>query len=145
MARVLIVDGDWVQREIIAEVIAAAGHEICGSAHSSEEAISMATARPPDVLIADVRLLGSVDAAVAIRAACQCRIIFLGGFMDTETRERMRVAEPSVILVTPVTDTQIIGAVGIATYRPGSLRPSRQAPAPQLLPEPVPAVQVRQS
>jgi hypothetical protein len=72
-------------------------------------------------------------------------IIFLGGFMDTETRERMRVAEPSVILVTPVTDTQIIGAVGIATYRPGSLRPSRQAPAPQLLPEPVPAVQVRQS
>jgi DNA-binding NarL/FixJ family response regulator len=122
MVRVLIIAGDWVQREILTEIVVTAGFEVCGSSHCSDEAISIATARPPEVVIADVRLAGGLAAAIAIRAACQCRVIFLGGFMDTTTREHMRVAEPSVILVTPVTASQIIAAIGIASQQDVSFR-----------------------
>lgn len=116
MARVLILDDDWFQRAIVAEMLARAGFELCGAAHSSDEAMEMAKASPPDVIVAGVKLADDdgVAGAAAIRSACRCGLVFLGGFMSTATRERIRLAHASVVLTKPFTYSQMANAVRIA-------------------------------
>lgn len=65
MARILIVDDDAVNRDILRTRLEAAGYEVA-SAANGEEGVNAAQARPPDLVIMDV-MMPKVDGLLACR------------------------------------------------------------------------------
>src|SRR4051812_6174424 len=51
MARVLIADGDAVERDLLADALAAAGHSVAAAAGDGHEALAAAERARPDVAI----------------------------------------------------------------------------------------------
>ncbi len=55
--RVLIVDDDWMAREVLEAVLSAAGYDVV-LANSGEKALELARRDPPHLVLLDVRLGG---------------------------------------------------------------------------------------
>jgi DNA-binding NarL/FixJ family response regulator len=112
--RVLIVEDDYlVSSEMEIELIAA-GFEIVGVAFSAKEAIRLATATAPDLVVMDIRLGGSrdgVDAALEIFRARGIRSLFASAHHDLETRRRAEAALPLGWLPKPYTMASLVDAV----------------------------------
>ncbi len=69
------------------------GHLVCGTAASGDEAVSVATANHPDLILMDVQLRGDVDGvqtAERIRDRIEIPVIYLTAFADDRTVERAR-------------------------------------------------------
>lgn len=54
---VLVVDDDWMSREVMEVQLQLAGYEVM-SAHNGERALQLAVDRPPDLVLLDVRMEG---------------------------------------------------------------------------------------
>ena len=69
--RVVLVDDADEVRELVAEVLAGAGHKIVGHAHDGWEGVEMALAVRPDVVITNWRMprMNGVETTSRIRAA----------------------------------------------------------------------------
>lgn len=55
--RVLIVDDDWMNREVLEAHLTGAGYEVM-VVHSGEKALEVAAQTPPDLVLLDVRMQG---------------------------------------------------------------------------------------
>jgi CheY-like chemotaxis protein len=56
-SRVLVVDDDWMNREVMEAHLLGAGYDVL-VAHSGLQALELAQATPPDVVLLDVRMQG---------------------------------------------------------------------------------------
>lgn len=56
-ATILVVDDDWMNREVIEAYLTSAGFGVV-TAHSGEDALAMIAAAPPDLIMLDVRMSG---------------------------------------------------------------------------------------
>jgi two-component system, response regulator PdtaR len=96
--RILVVEDDYlVSSEIEAELLAA-GFDVVGIATTAREAVRLALAERPSLVIMDIRLEGDrdgIDAALEIFDATGIRCLFASAYHDPETRRR---AEPSLPL-----------------------------------------------
>src|SRR6266852_4038272 len=63
--RVLIVEDDVPLSTVVEDALTYEGYAVVGTARSAEEAISMAVAHGPDLVLMDVRLLGNSDGIAA--------------------------------------------------------------------------------
>jgi CheY-like chemotaxis protein len=122
MSRVLIVEDEWLQAENVETLLAPNGHTVCGTTTDGEEAVAIAVAQRPDVVVMDVQLPGALDgiaAATRIRSERPCAIVFLTAYDDAESMRRMRRVEPVAILTKPADGKAILAAVNRAAGRPG--------------------------
>lgn len=81
---------------------------------NAEEAIKKVQQYKPDVILIDIYLKGNMDgiqAALKIRLSYDVPIIFITGFYDEETLERINTVESSVYLLKPVETEDIISAI----------------------------------
>jgi DNA-binding NarL/FixJ family response regulator len=109
-ASVLIVDDEFLIQELWALVVEDMGLDVCGRAATADDAIQLARAHRPAVVLMDMRLEGEkdgVDAAVAIRSATDSKVIFVTGSHEEKTISRIRTSQPAAILFKPVSDRQI--------------------------------------
>lgn len=69
--RIVLVDDTDEVRELVAEVLTAAGHEIVGHAHDGWEGVEMALAERPDVVVTNWRMprMDGVETTRRIRGA----------------------------------------------------------------------------
>lgn len=83
------------------------GLEVCGTAASAGEAISLFSTERPHLVIMDLRLAGvrdGVDAAQGIRRVeGQVPILFITGSRDRTSVDRIHQDHPAAILFKPVT------------------------------------------
>jgi DNA-binding NarL/FixJ family response regulator len=96
-ARVLIVEDDFFVCLEIESAMIEAGIEVIGPANTAEEAERYAAEQRPDLVVMDVRLLGSrdgVEAALAIFRSTGIRSIFATAHDDPHTRARAAAAKP---------------------------------------------------
>jgi DNA-binding NarL/FixJ family response regulator len=114
--RVLLLDDDWFQRSIVTDMLTAGGFEFCGAARSPAEAMEMAKATPPDVIVASARSArdDSLGAAAAIRATCRCGLVLVGAHATAAARERTLFASANIVLAKPFTRSQLEDAVRLA-------------------------------
>lgn len=56
--RILVVDDDWMNREVMEARLANAGYDVL-TANSGEEALALAANDPPDLILLDVRMQGA--------------------------------------------------------------------------------------
>ncbi len=79
--RILLIEDDAVLSMVLAELLAALGHEVCGTAGTESEAIAAAARHAPDLMIVDANLqAGSgVSAMNAILRITAMPHIFMTG------------------------------------------------------------------
>ena len=115
--RVLIVEDEFFLAVQIEEWLLAAGFDVVDVAHTGDDAVSVAVADRPDLVIMDIRLAKETDgiaAATEILARTGIRSIFASAFGDAPTRQRGEAAHPFGWLHKPFTADALLKAVNDA-------------------------------
>ena len=115
--RVLIVEDDVLLSTVVEDALTYEGYAVVGTARSAEEAISMAVAHGPDLVLMDVRLLGNSDgiaAAEEILERTGIRCLIATGQTDATTKERAILVQPLGWLPKPYGDQEMVQAVAAA-------------------------------
>jgi CheY-like chemotaxis protein len=109
---VLIVDDEFLVQELFTMAIENMGLHVCATATTADEAIELAVRHR--LVLMDMRLQGQkdgVDAAIAIHAAIEAKIIYITGSREPKTMDRIRTDHPDAILFKPVSESQLRKAV----------------------------------
>ena len=119
-ARIMVVEDEAVISLEIQDRLTKMGHSICGTAASGEEALSVATAKCPDLILMDINLRGDVDGvqtAQQIHDRMEIPVIYLTAFADDRTVERARLTEPFGYLIKPFSEKELYAAIEVALYK----------------------------
>ncbi|HEY0330158.1 MAG TPA: response regulator [Rhodopseudomonas sp.] len=111
---VLIVEDEFFIADYFAEEIRAMGHAVCGIAESADEALEMARAHRPSLILMDVRLKGErdgIDASIAIHAAVGSKVIFITGSREPANVARIAQDHPAAVLFKPLRGHQLRSTV----------------------------------
>jgi PAS domain S-box-containing protein len=132
MARILIADDEAILTMYLEEILCMNAHDVVGSASSGQEAIDLARALTPDIIIMDISMPGELDgieAAEIIRSTLGIPSIFMTAHSEIPIIEKSRKADPYGYLIKPVQNigTRIVvdSALG-RLYAERKLRESEQ-------------------
>ncbi len=115
--RILIVEDDILVGQLVAEMLAEMGHEICAVETTETAAVRAAAEHRPDLMIVDVRL-GDGSGITAIDLILTARVIphvFASGNID-----KVRKLRPAAILLEkPFHEAELANAIARAmAHRP---------------------------
>jgi CheY-like chemotaxis protein len=111
--RVLLVEDDDDNRELMAEVLEAAGHEVL-SASSGPDGLRTLSEQTIDVLVTDVGMpgMGGLEVAKAAKAiAPTVPVVVVTGWAEREDIARARGHEVDAVLIKPVDPDALAAAV----------------------------------
>jgi DNA-binding NarL/FixJ family response regulator len=94
----------------IQNMIQDAGGEVVGIAVRGQDAITLAAALRPDVVLMDVHLMGDLDgieAARAIKALRGVNVVFVTAHGDADTLRRMFEVVPTSPVIKPISESQL--------------------------------------
>jgi two-component system, response regulator PdtaR len=115
--RLLVVEDEFFLAVQIEEWLLENGLDVVDVVHTADEAVAVAVAERPDLVIMDIRLASESDgiaAALAILERTGIRCIFATAYADAATRERGEKARPFGWLRKPFTAEAVLGAVETA-------------------------------
>lgn len=119
--RVLVVEDEFFISLHTKELLQALGHIVVGTAVSADQAVNIAEMEHPDVVLMDIRLIGSrdgIDAAEEIRRRFGIGCIFVTANTDPHTRRRAQDVQPLGFLEKPLTERRLRnGLNGFASQR----------------------------
>jgi two-component system, response regulator PdtaR len=108
--RVLIVEDEFFISLHTKQLLLALGHRVVGIAVSADQAINFAEQQRPDVVLMDIRLVGSrdgIEAADEIRTRLGIGSIFVTANTDPQTRQRALASQPLGFLEKPLTEQRL--------------------------------------
>jgi len=114
LARILIVEDDFLVAMQMESALTDAGFEVAGIASSCEDAIELASSEQPRLAVMDIRLAGErdgIDTALALFDRHQIRCIFATAHHDEHVRRRAEPAVPLGWLAKPYTMTSLVTMV----------------------------------
>jgi DNA-binding NarL/FixJ family response regulator len=123
--KVLIVEDDHLVAIEAESALLEAGYEVAGIAATAAEAMELARAEKPDIVVMDIRLAGSrdgVDTAIELFANSGIRSLFASAHTDAATRSRAQAANPLGWLSKPYQPEALVRAVTKAVSELGNLR-----------------------
>ena len=94
---ILLVEDDFLVGMEVEAGLGEAGYEVAGIATTAEEAVAIAAARRPALVVMDIRLAGrrdGVDAALEIFRTLGIRSLFASAHGDAQVRARAEPARP---------------------------------------------------
>jgi DNA-binding response OmpR family regulator len=112
--RVLIVEDEWVLAASAEAALEDANYTVVGIAVSADEAVRLAGAERPDLVLMDIRLRGmrnGIDAAREIRERFGIRSLFVTANSDPETQRQGGMADPAGWLQKPVSGEDLVASV----------------------------------
>lgn len=116
---ILLVEDEWVVARDLEETLTRLGYRVCGTASEGTQAIAMADALQPEMIVMDVGLRGDLDGIQTARLILErirLPIIFLTGHSDAETLHRAVLIGPLGYLVKPFQEAELHGAIEIALH-----------------------------
>lgn len=119
---VLLVEDDEDNRELMAEVLSAAGYQVL-SAASGPDGLKTLAERSVDVVVTDVGMpgMGGLEVAKAAKAiAPSVPVVIVTGWVDREDIAQARGREVDLVLVKPVDPDALTAAVGDALRARGA-------------------------
>ncbi len=108
--RVLVVEDEFFISLDTKSLLEDLGHIVVAIAVSANEAVRVAEAERPDVVLMDIRLIGArdgIDAAAEIRRRFDIPSIFLTANSDPGTRGRAQAVQPIAFLEKPLTESRL--------------------------------------
>jgi AmiR/NasT family two-component response regulator len=117
--RVLIAEDEALIRMDLAEMLREEGYDVVGEAGDGQEAVELAEALSPDLVIMDVKMprRDGIDAAAEIAGKRIAPIVVLTAFSQRELVERARDAGAMAYLVKPFSISDLIPAIELAVSR----------------------------
>ncbi len=118
--RILIVEDEPIVAEDIKGLLEKLGYEVAGMAANGDQALALAPAANPDMILMDISMAGSLDGietAVQLRRRHQLPIIFLTAYSDEQTLDRAREAEPFGYIIKPFDEHSLRSTLEMALYK----------------------------
>ena len=119
-ARILVVEDEVIVARDIRQQLVELGYEPVGHATHGEEAVAMAQALRPDLVLMDVQLAGAMDgisAAEQIRSQLALPVVFLTAFGGDESLDRAKQTDPFGYILKPFSERELRTVLEIALYR----------------------------
>jgi DNA-binding NarL/FixJ family response regulator len=91
--RALIVEDETFFAISLAADMRALGFDLCDLAANGEQACRLAMSNRPDVVLMDINLEGGregIEVARWLRGTCEASVVFISGYTDRDTIERVR-------------------------------------------------------
>jgi len=111
---VLVVDNEFLIAELLSNLMQDMGLTVCGIAATADQAVAMAKAHLPDLVLMEVRLKGAsdgIEAAHAIRSVTGAPVIFVTASGETATVARARQTHHAAVVHKPIRFDQLRRAV----------------------------------
>ena len=108
--RVLIVEDEFFISLHTKGLLQNLGHVVVAIAVSADEAVNIAETERPDVVLMDIRLIGSrdgIDAAAEIYRRFGISSLFVTANTDPQTRQRAQAVQPLGFLEKPLTEQRL--------------------------------------
>ncbi len=117
--RILIADDEPLVAEGLRARVQGLGHEIAGLAYDGNEAVTLAQALQPDLILLDVKMpkLDGITATERIMTTRPVPIILVTAYADERLVERAIAAGVMGYLVKPVDRRDLLAAIALATVR----------------------------
>jgi response regulator NasT len=117
--RVVIAEDEALIRLDLAEMLRDEGYQVVGEASDGQEAVDLAEALRPDLVIMDVKMprRDGIDAAAEIAAKRIAPIVILTAFSQRDLVEKARDAGAMAYLVKPFSISDLIPAIEVALSR----------------------------
>jgi two-component system, response regulator PdtaR len=122
--RVLVAEDEALIRLDLKEMLEESGYEVVGEAVDGRQAVDLAAALSPDLVILDVKMPGldGISAAERIVADSSVPVIMLTAFSQRELVERAAEAGAMAYLVKPFERADLVPAIEVAISRHRQLR-----------------------
>jgi response regulator NasT len=116
---VVIAEDEALIRLDLAEMLRDEGYQVVGEAGDGQEAVDLAEALRPDLVIMDVKMprRDGIDAAAEIAAKRIAPIVILTAFSQRDLVEKARDAGAMAYLVKPFSISDLIPAIEVALSR----------------------------
>jgi two-component system cell cycle sensor histidine kinase/response regulator CckA len=128
--RVFIVEDEALIAMEVQDRLTSLGYSVCGLASRGEQALDFITEKPPDVVLMDVRLAGSlsgIETAELLRQRLDVPVIFLSAYSDAELLRRAGEVLPFGYLVKPFEERELHATIQMAIYKHRMERALREA------------------
>jgi diguanylate cyclase (GGDEF)-like protein len=115
--RVLVLEDERIVAADLQRMLQELGYDADAYAASGSKALALAQQRPPAVVLADIRIQGSmdgIDTAIQLHELYGCAVLFLTAHADDVTVTRARRAEPAGYLIKPTNALTIKAALELA-------------------------------
>jgi DNA-binding response OmpR family regulator len=113
--RALIVEDETVVALSLEAEMRALGFDICDLAANGQQASRLAMSNQPDVVLMDINLEGGregIEVARWLRKVCEAPIVFITGYTDRNTVERVHAQVPGApVLPKPVWGDRLVDAI----------------------------------
>jgi two-component system, cell cycle sensor histidine kinase and response regulator CckA len=120
MTRILVVEDEAAQAGVVEVLLRNLGYDVVGIADSGVDAIRLAGATNPDLVLMDIRLHGDLDGiatAERLRADFDTPIVYVTAYADHATLERAKVSGPLGYVVKPFEEEDLSAAIEVALFR----------------------------
>jgi two-component system, response regulator PdtaR len=118
--RILVVEDERVVALDIQNSLTDLGFTVTGVAGTGVEALALAEADRPDLVLMDIRLAGQLDGIVVarqLRDRWNVPVVYLTAHSDEDVVQRAKVTEPLGYIVKPFDDRALYTAVETALFR----------------------------
>jgi PAS domain S-box-containing protein len=119
---ILIVEDEQIAAIDLRESLQSLGYRVTGIASSGEQAIAMADAETPDLILMDIHLAGKlsgIEAAEQILAHQAVPIIYVTAYADPKLVEQAKKTRPYGFIIKPYDEREIRTEIEIALYKFG--------------------------
>ncbi len=120
MAKILIVEDESIVALELESRLTDLGYSVCGIVASGADAINLAIAEKPNIILMDINIKGPIDGVVTaekIKEILDIPIIFLTAFTDSNTLQRAKITEPYGYIVKPFEERELHTSIEIALYK----------------------------
>jgi CheY-like chemotaxis protein len=118
--KILIAEDELIIALDITKILKKNGFSTCPVVSSGEEAIKLASAEKPDLILMDILLNGSINGIEASRIISREQnipIIFLTGAADHETLNRVKGTEPYGYITKPYDEQTLYSVIQMALIK----------------------------
>jgi diguanylate cyclase (GGDEF)-like protein/PAS domain S-box-containing protein len=118
--RILIVEDERIIARDLQAQLLALGYAVVGIANTGEQAVQLASALHPDLVLMDIKLGPGIDgvaAAQAIRQQAPIPVVFLSAYAADDILERAQLAEPYGYMLKPFSERELGTVLQMAFYK----------------------------
>ena len=117
---ILIVEDEGIIAAQLQNTLTRLGYTVHAPVNSGEAAIAAVRAKPPDLVLMDIKLAGAMDGiatARRIRSVADIPIVYLTGYAHELMFQQAKVTAPYGYLVKPVHERELAMTIEMALYR----------------------------
>lgn len=117
--RILVVEDEGLVATGLRAQLKALGHQVVGLARDGEEAVAMASALAPDLILMDIRLprLDGLEAARRILQQRRVPVIFISAYSEANLAQEASTIGGFAYLLKPVDRQDLLPAIAVALGR----------------------------